>query len=44
VTRTVRLDEIGKDDLALAGGEGANQGELIRAGVAGTLFAGLSTC
>ena len=27
VTYTVRLDEIGKDDLALAGGKGANLGE-----------------
>jgi rifampicin phosphotransferase len=33
VTYTVRLDEIGKGDLALAGGKGANLGELSRAGL-----------
>ena len=33
MTYTVRLDEIGKDDLALAGGKGANLGELSRAGL-----------
>jgi phosphohistidine swiveling domain-containing protein len=30
---TVRLDEIGKDDLSLAGGKGANLGELSLAGL-----------
>ena len=30
---TARLDEVGKDDLALAGGKGANLGELSRAGL-----------
>src|SRR5918992_6338385 len=33
VTYTVRLDEVGKDDIALAGGKGANLGELSRAGL-----------
>jgi phosphoenolpyruvate synthase/pyruvate phosphate dikinase len=33
VSYTVRLDEIDKDDLALAGGKGANLGELSRAGL-----------
>jgi rifampicin phosphotransferase len=33
VTYTVRLDEIGRDDLALAGGKGANLGELSLAGL-----------
>jgi rifampicin phosphotransferase len=33
VTYTVRLDEVSKDDLALAGGKGANLGELSRAGL-----------
>ena len=28
-----RLDQIGRDDLSLAGGKGANLGELIRAGI-----------
>src|SRR5215207_4116083 len=33
VTYTIRLDEVGKDDIALAGGKGANLGELSRAGL-----------
>jgi rifampicin phosphotransferase len=33
VTYTVRLDEVGKDDIALAGGKGSNLGELSRAGL-----------
>src|SRR5829696_8716181 len=33
MTYTKRFDEIGKDDLALAGGKGANLGELSRAGL-----------
>jgi rifampicin phosphotransferase len=33
VTYTVRLDEVSKDDIALAGGKGANLGELSRAGL-----------
>src|SRR3954452_4323586 len=33
MTYTVRIDEIGKDDVALAGGKGANLGELSRAGL-----------
>jgi pyruvate,water dikinase len=33
VSYTVGFDEIGKDDLALAGGKGANLGELSRAGL-----------
>jgi phosphoenolpyruvate synthase/pyruvate phosphate dikinase len=33
MTYTVRIDEIGKDDLALAGGKGANLGELSRTGL-----------
>jgi phosphoenolpyruvate synthase/pyruvate phosphate dikinase len=33
VSYTVRLDEVGKDDLAIAGGKGANLGELSRAGL-----------
>ncbi|RLM62973.1 pyruvate phosphate dikinase [Halorubrum sp. Atlit-8R] len=30
---TRRFDELGRDDLALAGGKGANLGELVRAGL-----------
>ena len=30
---TKRFDEIGKDDLALAGGKGANLGKFSRAGL-----------
>ena len=33
MTSTKRFDEIGKDDLALAGGKGANLGKLSRAGL-----------
>ena len=33
MTYTIGLDEIGKDDLALAGGKGANLGELSLAGL-----------
>jgi pyruvate,water dikinase len=33
MTYTARFDVIGKDDLALAGGKGANLGELSRAGL-----------
>jgi rifampicin phosphotransferase len=33
MTFTKRFDEIGKDDIALAGGKGANLGELSRAGL-----------
>src|ERR671917_871501 len=33
MTYTVRLDEVGKDEFALAGGKGANLGELSRAGL-----------
>src|SRR5918995_3128393 len=33
MTYTVRLDEIDKQDIALAGGKGANLGELSRAGL-----------
>jgi phosphohistidine swiveling domain-containing protein len=33
VTYTVWLDGIGKDDIARAGGKGANLGELVRAGL-----------
>jgi rifampicin phosphotransferase len=33
MTYTKRFDEIGKDDLSLAGGKGANLGELSRAGL-----------
>src|ERR671910_110063 len=33
MTYTVRLDELGKDEFALAGGKGANLGELSRAGL-----------
>jgi phosphoenolpyruvate synthase/pyruvate phosphate dikinase len=33
VTYTVRLDEVSKDDIALAGGKGSNLGELSRAGL-----------
>ena len=30
---TKRFDEVGRDDVALAGGKGANLGELSRAGL-----------
>ncbi len=33
MTSTKRFDEIGKDDLALAGGKGANVGKFSRAGL-----------
>ena len=33
MTYTVWLDEISKDDIALAGGKGANLGELSHAGL-----------
>ena len=33
MTYTKRFDEIGRDDLSLAGGKGANLGELSRAGL-----------
>ena len=33
MTYTVRLDEVSKDDIALAGGKGSNLGELSRAGL-----------
>jgi rifampicin phosphotransferase len=33
VTYTVRLDEVSKNHIALAGGKGANLGELSRAGL-----------
>jgi len=32
MTSTKRFDEIGKDDLALAGGKGANVGKFSHAG------------
>ena len=33
MTSTKRFDEIGKDDLALPGGKGANLGKFSRAGL-----------